>query len=65
MINPIFLTILLQVGVEAPNKFNNYLLMGYVVLGLMGVAYVLYLWAQNRNVERDLQVLQQILEEEA
>lgn len=60
----IFLSFLLQIGVDEPDRFNGYLLLGYVVLGLMAVGYMVYLWSQQRNVEQDLQVLQQLLEEE-
>ena len=60
----IFLTLLFQIGVNEPNRFNGYLLLGYVVLGIIAVVYLLYLWSQQRNVEQDLQVLQQLLEEE-
>lgn len=60
----IFLSLLFQVAIQSADKFNGYLLLGYVLLGFMAVGYVLYLWSQQRNIEQDLQVLQQLLEEE-
>lgn len=59
-----FLTILLQADAGDPNRFNGYLLLGYAALGAMAVIYLLYLWSQQRNVEQDLQLLQQLLEED-
>ncbi|HFC11654.1 MAG TPA: hypothetical protein ENJ56_02325 [Anaerolineae bacterium] len=60
----IFLTLLFQVGNQSVDRFNGYLLLGYIILGLMAVVYILYLWNQQRNIEQDLQLLQQLLEEE-
>lgn len=60
----LFLSLLLQIGVDAPDRFNGYLLLGYAVLGGMAIVYVLYLWSQQRNVEQDLQVLQQLLDDD-
>ena len=60
----ILLTILFQIGIDEPNRFNGYLLLGYVVLGGMAIAYIVYLSSQQRNIERDLQVLEQVLKDD-
>lgn len=56
-------SLLLQTAVD-PNKFNSFLILGYVVMWLIGVAYLYYLYSRQRNLNQDLQLLQKLLESE-
>ncbi len=60
----IYLTILLQTPIDDANKFNGYLLLGYGVMWLIGMAYMLYLYSRQRNIREDVRVLQTLLENE-
>lgn len=60
----ILLTAVWQIGVTNPDGFNPYLLLGYIVMGVIGVAYVVYLFNRQRNATQDLRVLRQLLEED-
>ena len=55
-------TLLLQTGIDDPNKFNGYLILGYIVMWLIGSAYLYYLYSRQRNLNQDLQLLQKLLE---
>ena len=57
------LTILGQISTD-PNQFNNYLVLGYVVMLLIGLVYVVSLAARQRNLQQDIRLLQQILQED-
>ena len=56
------LTLLLQTA--DPNWFNQYLTMGYVVMGCIVLFYIISLAIRQRNVEQDLKLLQQLLQED-
>jgi len=58
------LTILLQSDVSNANLFNNYLMLGYGVMWLIGMVYVASLIMRQRNIQKDLQLMQQILQED-
>lgn len=62
--NAIFLTILFQTSVSDPNRFNNYLLLGYSVMWLIGMVYVASLVIRQRNLQQDMQLMHQILQED-
>lgn len=57
------LTILGQISTD-PNQFNNYLILGFVVMLLIGLAYIGSLAARQRNLQQDIRLLQQILQED-
>ena len=59
-----FWSILLQGPVSEPNLFNNYLVLGYVVMWLIGVAYVVSLAARQRNLQKDVTLLKRLLQED-
>lgn len=59
-----FLSILLQGPAAEPNLFNNYLVLGYGVMWLIGVAYVVSLAARQRNLQKDVALLQRLLQED-
>jgi hypothetical protein len=62
--NAIFLTILFQTSVSDPNRFNNYLLLGYSVMWLIGMVYIASLVIRQRNLQQDMQLMHQILQED-
>lgn len=47
-----------------PNKFNGYLLLGYAVMWAIFMVYVASLAIRQRNVRRDVQLMEQILQED-
>lgn len=65
MILFIWLTGLLwQTNVGNPNQFNNYLVLGYVVMWLIGLVYVISLVTRQRNLQKDMQLMEKILRDE-
>ncbi|MCL4870462.1 MAG: hypothetical protein KJ063_15985 [Anaerolineae bacterium] len=57
-----FLTTLFQ-SVD-PNNFNNFLLFGYIVMWLVGLAYVISLYSRQRNLKQEIDTLRQLLDED-
>jgi CcmD family protein len=57
------LTILLQAGVD-PNRFNGYLVLGYAIMWLIGMVYILSLAARQRNLQQDIRLMEQLLQED-
>jgi CcmD family protein len=60
--------ILSQITIDDPDKFNGFLILGYAVMWLVAVVYVLYLANKQRNAKKDLELMKQLLtkdEEEA
>lgn len=53
-----------QVGVSNPNRFNDYLMLGYGVMGLIALVYVTTLAMRQRNLQKDLQLMTHLLEED-
>jgi hypothetical protein len=47
-----------------PNQFNNYLLLGYAVMWLIGMVYIASLAIRQRNLRRDLDLMEEILQED-
>lgn len=54
----------LQPGISNPNRFNDYLLLGYAVMGLISLGYIVTLVVRQRNLQKDLQLMGQLLQEE-
>lgn len=59
----IWFTIFHQAAAD-PDRFNNFLLLGYAVMWLVCAAYVISLANRQRNVRQDLELLERILNEE-
>ncbi len=53
----------LQTGID-PNQFNNYLLLGYAAMWLIGMIYIASLAIRQRNLRRDLDLMEEILQED-
>jgi hypothetical protein len=58
------LTLLLQSDVSDPNRFNNFLVLGYGVMWFIAMIYVASLIVRQRNVQQDLQLMHRILQED-
>lgn len=57
-----FLNILWQT--VDPNNFNNFLLLGYIVMWIIGLGYVVSLYNRQRNLHKDIHTLRQLLDED-
>ena len=55
---------LLQASVGDPNRFSNFLTLGYALMWLVGAVYVISLLTRQANVQQDLRLLKRLLEED-
>ena len=60
----LLVALIAQPGVGNPNLFNNYLLLGYVLMWLVGVGYLLSLAGRQRNIQQDIDLMKQLLQED-
>ncbi len=58
------LNTLLQTGISDPNKFNNFMILGYFVMWLVVMLYVFMLANRQRNVREELKLMHQLLRED-
>ncbi len=56
--------VLAQSGIFDPNQFNGYMILGYVVMWIIVMVYILILANRQRNVKEEIELLQQLLEED-
>jgi hypothetical protein len=56
-------TILLQSDVGNPNRFNDFLIGAYFVMGGIGLVYIISLAVRQRNLRQDLHLMHQLLQE--
>ena len=47
-----------------PDKFNGFLLLGYGVMWLIVMIYIASLALRQRNLRRDIELMEQILQED-
>ncbi len=59
----IWLSMALQ-QVSNPNQFNNYLVLGYFAMWLIGLVYVISLVTRQRNLQQDISLMKRLLEED-
>lgn len=59
----IYLLTFMQPSVD-PNRFNSYLLLGYFVMWLIVVVYIASLAIRQRNMEKDIELMEKILQED-
>jgi len=53
----------LQPGAD-PNQFNGFLLLGYAVMWLIVMIYILSLALRQRNLRRDIELMEQLLQDD-
>jgi hypothetical protein len=56
--------ILQQAGIGDPNQFNHFMILGYVVMWIIAMVYILSLANRQRNVKEEVELLRQLLEED-
>lgn len=56
-------SVFLQSSVN-PNTFNNYLILGYVVMGVIGLVYIASLAIRQRNLRQDLHLMERLLQDD-
>jgi hypothetical protein len=61
---PILLNVILQSSSDVANQFNGYLILGYVAMWFIGIVYVITLLTRQRNLQQDVQLMQQLLQED-
>jgi len=54
---------LLQTGID-PNQFNGFLILGYGVMWLIVMVYIVSLYLRQRNLRRDIELMKRILQED-
>lgn len=59
----ILLDVLLQT-VDDPNKFNGFMILGYVIMWLVAMVYILILANRQRNAREELKLMEQLLRED-
>ena len=59
-----FISIFLQAGIEDPNLFADFLVLGYVLMWVASAVYIISLWMRQRNTQQDLALLRRLLEED-
>ncbi len=62
--NGILLSVLTQGPISDPNQFNNFLALGYFVMWLIAFGYVVSLAARQRNTQKDIEMLRQLLQDD-
>lgn len=55
---------LLQTMPAEANRFNDYLMLAYIVMWVIGMIYVLSLVVRQRNLLQDIRLMQQVLQDE-
>lgn len=61
----VLLSLLWHEGHDISNEFNGYLILGYGVMWVIFFGYILSLASRQRNLRQDIQLLHQVLQEEA
>ena len=61
--NLFFLNIAWQSSVN-PNIFNNYLMLGYTVMMIIGLVYIVSLAVRQRNLRQDIQLMERLLQDD-
>jgi hypothetical protein len=49
---------------DAAVDSTSYLVVGYVIIGTVGLGYVLSLWLRQRSLKRDLEVIERLQNDE-
>jgi preprotein translocase subunit YajC len=54
----------MQADVFDPNRFNNFLVLGYFVMWLIVMAYIFILLNIQKNAREDINLMKQLLKED-
>ena len=49
---------------DVADQFNDYLMLGYFAMWLMGAIYVASLAVRQNNLKKDIELMQQILQDD-
>ncbi len=55
---------LMQAEIFDPNRFNNFLILGYFVMWLIVMAYIFILSNKQKNAREDINLMKQLLKED-
>lgn len=47
-----------------PHTFNNYLMLGYFVMGAIGLVYIVSLAMRQRNLRQDIELMERLLQDD-
>lgn len=60
----VLFSILAQTQLDDPNRFNQYLMLGYAVMWIVAMVYVLNLANKQRNLRQEIELMRRLLEED-
>ncbi|MDX1613060.1 MAG: CcmD family protein [Candidatus Promineifilaceae bacterium] len=60
----LLLELLAQTGMDDPNRFNEFLILGYAVMWLTVMVYLAILANRQRNTREEIKLMQRLLEED-
>ncbi len=60
----LLLTTLWQSQSEIANQFNGYLVLGYLIMWLIAMIYIVSLASRQRNLQQDIQLMHQLLQDD-
>lgn len=56
--------ILFQADIFDPNRYNNFLILGYFAMWLIVMVYIFTLANRQKNAREEIQLMKQLLEED-
>jgi hypothetical protein len=59
-----FLPLLAQTQISDPNRFNQFLLLGYGVMWIVAMVYLLNIANRQRNLRQEIALMRRLLEED-
>jgi hypothetical protein len=59
-----FLPLLAQTQIGDPNRFNQFLLLGYGVMWIVAMVYLLNIANRQRNLRQEIALMRRLLEED-
>lgn len=58
------LTALLQQPGVDPNVFNGYLILGYMIMLIIAMIYIVSLFVRQRNLRQDIELMEHLLQDD-
>lgn len=59
-----FLDLMLQASIDDPNKFNGFLILGYLAMWLAAIVYIAVSANRQRNLREEIKLMQDLLRED-